>query len=117
MNKSSKLILGMLSFLPFIMMCIIISMVFSLLPQIIEWSDHEPEARDVFSTFSPIFIAGLVMAFASLALLVIFIIHLANNRKIETGEKLIWILIFLFVSIIGYPIYWWLRIWNEDAKF
>lgn len=117
MTKGSKLILGLLSFLPFIMMCIIIAMVFSLFPLLVEWSDHEPDASEVFTTFSPIFIAGLVMAFASLGLLVIFIIHLANNKKIETGEKLIWILVFLFVSIIGYPIYWWLRIWNEEMKF
>ncbi len=116
MTKSSKLLLGVLSFLPFIMVCIIIAMVFNLFPQIVEWSNDEPDPHTVFSTFGPIFFTGLVTALISLGLLVIFIIHLVNNQKLETGERLVWILIFLFVGMIGYPLYWYLRVWNEDLK-
>jgi len=117
MSKSSKLVLGILSFLPFILMCIIITTVFNLIPLIMEWSKQDPDAHTVLTTLSPIIITGIITAFVSLALLVIFIIHLANNRKMETGEKLVWILVFLFVSMVGFPIYWWLRIWNEDKNF
>jgi hypothetical protein len=116
MSKSSKLMLGVLSFLPFILVCIIIAMVINLFPQVFEWANDEPDPHTVFTTFSPIFFTGLITALVSLALLVIFIVHLVKNPKLEPGERLVWILIFLFVGMIGYPLYWYLRVWNEDLK-
>lgn len=113
MSKSSKIFLGILSFLPLVLVCLIIIFFFNLFPQILEWERNEPDAFTVIATFSPIFITGIITALVSLALLVIFIIHMVNNKKMEPVEKLIWVLVFLFAGIIGYPIYWFMRIWNE----
>jgi len=45
--------------------------------------------------------------------LVFFIIHMINNKKLDSTERLVWILVFLFAGVIGYPVYWYLRIWTE----
>jgi len=113
MSKSSKLAIGFVSFIPLILVGVMIVMIFSLIPEFIEWDKYEPGAREIFTTFAPIFIIGIFTALISLGLLIFFIIHLVNNKQLEPGERIVWVFVFLFASMIGYPIYWFLRIWNE----
>lgn len=114
MSKGSKLFLGLLSILPLILGAVIIIEVFVLFPEMIYWGDHEPDPYTVFSTFAPVFVTGLIACVLSVGLLIFFIIHMLNNKKIESGERIIWIIVFLLAGAIGYPIYWYLRIWKED---
>jgi hypothetical protein len=30
-------------------------------------------------------------------------------------ERVIWILVFLFAGLVGYPIYWYMRVWKEGT--
>lgn len=113
MSKNSKLALGFVSFMPLILVGVIIFMIFNMFPEFIEWDKYEPEARELFTAFSPIFITGLLTGLVSLGLLIFYIIHLVNNKQIESGERIVWIIVFLFAGTIGYPIYWFIRIWNE----
>ena len=114
MSKGSKLLLGLLSILPLILAAVIIIEVFLIFPEILYWNHNEPEPYTVFSTFAPVFITSIIAAFLSLGLLIFFIIHMLNNKKIESSERLIWIIVFLLAGVVGYPIYWYLRIWKEE---
>ena len=114
MSRSSKVISGILSFLPLILAGVLIIQVFSLFPQFISWDKYDPDPYTVFNTIGPLIITGLFTGLVSLGLLVFFIIHMLNNKKVESIEKLIWILIFLFAGVIGYPVYWYMRIWKEQ---
>lgn len=114
MSRGTKLFIGLLSFLPIIGLIILFSFIFNLLPEIIEWSNYEPDPYTVFETMRPLFIIGLCMGLLSLGLLVFFIMHLVRNKKMDSTERVIWILVFLFVSIVGYPIYWYMRVWRDD---
>ena len=82
-------------------------------PQFFEWDKHEPEAYTVFATMTPLIITGILTGVLSLGLLVFFIIHMINNKKLDSTERLVWILVFLFAGVIGYPVYWYMRIWTE----
>lgn len=114
MSRSSKLFIGLLSFLPILLLVALFVMIFRLIPEFIEWSNYEPEPQDVFSAFGPVFILGLFMGLLSLGLLIFFIIHLVRNKAMDTTERVIWVLVFLFAGIIGYPIYWYMRVWKDD---
>ena len=113
MSRSSKIFTGLLSFLPLILSGVLIFQVFALFPQFFEWDKHEPEPYTVFATITPLFITGILTGVFSLGLLVFFIIHMINNKKLETTERLVWILVFLLAGVIGYPVYWYMRIWTE----
>lgn len=115
MSRSSKFFIGLLSFAPLILAGIIIIMAFNMIPHFFEWDRHEPDFYTVFSTISPIIILAIIVCLISLGLLIFFIIHMMSNKKMEAVEKLIWILAFLFAGAIGYPIYWYMRIWHEDV--
>ena len=64
---------------------------------------------------------GMIIGFAvllgmvSLGVKIYFIILAVNNMAIDGTERLVWILIFVFAGLIGYPIYWYMRIWNNSV--
>jgi hypothetical protein len=54
------------------------------------------------------------MGLLSLGLLIFFIIHLVRSKAMDSTERIIWVLVFLFAGIIGYPIYWYMRVWKDE---
>ena len=116
MSRSSKLFIGILSFLPIVLLFILLFMILRLLPTFIEWdnNNNEPAPQEVFSLFGPIFILGFGMGLLSIGLLIFFIMHLIRNKMIDSTERIIWILVFLFAGIVGYPIYWYMRVWKDS---
>ncbi|MGE5105977.1 MAG: hypothetical protein ACM3H8_00405 [Sphingobacteriales bacterium] len=114
MSKSSKLLLGLLSILPLILKAVIIIQVFSFFPDMIYWGHNEPDPYTVFTTMSPVFITAIITGVITVGLLIFFIVHMLNNKKIESGERIIWIIVFLLAGSVGYPIYWYLRIWKDE---
>lgn len=119
MNKTKKIWLGILAFLPIIVGIFAIIYLFTyFLPEIIrlEKLGEDPDPISVFSTMGPFFILIILSALLHLALLIYFIIHAINNKQVKNEERIIWILVFLFVSSIGFPIYWGIRIWPEPKS-
>jgi len=116
MSRSTKALVGVISFLPILLLIVFFAMFLTIFPRVFEW-DHgyEPTPQEVFSVFGPIFILAIIMGILSLGLLVFFIMHLVRNKKMDGIERVIWILVFLFAGIVGYPIYWYMRVWKEDA--
>ena len=114
MSRSSKLFIGILSFLPIFLLVVLFVMIFSLFPTFVEWDRYEPAPHEVFSSFGPIFIVGFGMGILSIGLLIFFIMHLIRHKAMDSTERIIWILVFLFAGIIGYPIYWYMRVWKNE---
>ena len=115
MSRSSKLFLGILSFLPIILLAVLFMMVIWLIPTFTEWDRYDPTPHEVFSSFGPIFVLGFGMGILSIGLLVFFIMHLVRHKGMDSTERIIWVLVFLFAGIVGYPIYWYMRIWNDGV--
>jgi Phospholipase_D-nuclease N-terminal len=113
MTRSSKIFIGFLTFLPFILFAIYIAIFIGFFFEVFKHQVVEPEMG--FAEIYPIIVSAVVLGLSSLALLVYYIIHVVNNKKIDSTERLIWILVFLFAGMIGFPIYWYMRIWKEGA--
>jgi hypothetical protein len=116
MNKTKKVWLGLLAFLPIITAIIAVIYVFTnFLPEMIRMDGmhEEPDPLFVFSKFSPMIFFIILSVIIQLGLLIFFIIHAINNKQVKSEERIIWILVFIFVSTIGFPIYWGLRIWPD----
>jgi hypothetical protein len=116
MSRSSKIFIGILSFLPIVLLFTMLLMILRLFPTFIEWgNNYEPAPQEVFSLFGPIFILGFGMAILSIGLLIFFIMHLLRHKSLDSTERIIWILVFLFAGIVGYPIYWYMRVWKDHV--
>ena len=114
MSRSSKILIGILSFLPILLLIGLFGSMFFQFTHIMRWEEQEPEAREVFSVFGPFFIIGMLLFIFSIGLLIFFIIQLVRNKKMEGTERAIWILAFLLGGIISYPIFWYMKIWRDD---
>ena len=114
MSRSSKLFIGILSFLPIILLLVFLFMIFSMFPTFFQWDKYDPAPQEVFSAFAPLFFLGFAMGILSIGLLIFFIMHLLRHKALDSTERIIWILVFLFAGIVGYPIYWYMRVWKDD---
>jgi hypothetical protein len=114
MTKSRKLLIGFLSLLPIIFLVIYMVTFFSFFITMfrnVQQPDVMPEM--IFQKIGLIFGFAMAMMFCSLGLLIYFIIHAVNNKTFDGTERIVWILIFVFAGMVGFPIYWYMRIWKE----
>lgn len=117
LSKTQKIVLGIFTLLPFIVFPFILwQIVYSILT-LVDISEHgEPEPREVLLIVFSFAVPIILLAISSLALLIFYIVHAVTNKEIGAGERVLWILLFLFVGIIVFPIYWTVRIWNNADK-
>jgi hypothetical protein len=117
MSRSKKIIIGLLSLLPIVFIIIYFIQFYSLFVEMFDWGAYreQPDPREFMRTFMPLFILILIKVLISVGLLVYFLINAINNKKIDSGERVVWILTFIFVGFIAFPLYWYMRIWNDQS--
>ncbi len=52
----------------------------------------------------------------SLAIMIYYIVHANNNPNNDSGKKIMWIIILIFVSSIGCVVYYFVEILPSDNK-
>lgn len=117
MSNSSKIILGIITLLPFIFMGAYLVWFMSFFVQMSNNAGmHDPDAmpRQVFGNMIWMFLFLGMAMLISIGLMIYYVVHAVNNKKIDSNERLVWILVFIFANMIGYPIYWYMRIWKEN---
>ena len=113
MAKASRIWLGIFTFLP-IALIIAYMVAFGFLVTDVILYGHEDQPLPLFSSMFWLFLVMLAMGVISFGLLVYYIIHVLNS-KLDSTEKLLWIIIFLAGSIVAFPVYWYMRIWKEPV--
>jgi hypothetical protein len=112
MTKGNKIILGIFTFLPFLILMFYFLGAGILLKNAIIKNPNDdfiPIIGDIIWVVSSALFLGLL----SFGLLIYYIVHAINNREIDSNERLLWVLVFVLGSIAGFPIYWYLRIWKR----
>jgi len=115
LSKTQKILLGIFTLVPFFIFPFIFWQLFDAILNIVKISEHgEPEPREILiEVFAFIFPIGM-LAFCSLALLIFYIVHAVINKKLQPAEQLLWVLLFIFLGIIAFPVYWVIRVWNNS---
>jgi len=117
MSKSRRLLLGILSVLPMILLVVYIFTFFTFIIHILKHAQQEDIMPDMMlGNIAWMIIVVLLLAVSSLALLIYFIIHVINNKTVDSTERIIWVLIFIFAGMVGFPVYWYMRIWKEEGR-
>jgi hypothetical protein len=119
MSRSKKIFIGILAFLPLISAAVFLIYFFAaIFPELIRLEQqHGDVPPDFFFGNMVGFIASvIILVFLQLGLMIYFIIHTINNKRVKNEERIIWVLLFIFVSSIAYPIYWGIRIWPEEVR-
>jgi hypothetical protein len=116
MSKGSKIFLGICTFMPlFLGMCLLF-IYLSILPDLMYHTLQNNDPREFFHAyFSRIFTARffiilMLLAIAKLSLIIYYIIHAVKHVTRSEGEKIMWILLFIFIGTIPFLIYFFLKI-------
>jgi len=111
MKRSHKIGLLILSLLPIIMLPFVI---FWIIGGAIKFEEMgEPEAGVPFFVGSMVFWI-LLIGMISMIAWIIYLVHVIKNKDLDQTEKIVWILLFVFVSFIPQLVYFFMRIWPED---
>lgn len=114
MSRSSKVFIGLLSFLPIILFAGFFITVFLPVINPPSWEDREPGGSGFFGFMEYILLIGVALLLVTIGILVYLIVHVSRHKTMEPTERAIWILVFVLGGFISYPIYWYMRIWKED---
>ena len=115
LSQAQKVIIGILTLFPFILAPYIGYEIFHFVMETIEatQSEEDPAPATIFAGVISVLFPIILLSVSSLGLLIFYIIHVISNKNIESAERIAWILIFVFIGIIAFPIYWFMRLWNE----
>ncbi len=112
MKKTTRNLYTILSLLPIVLfivyMSVFVSIFVDLFHHMDEMNEH-PEQFFPFDDMGTILIMGIILALVSLAAMVLFIMHVFNNKDLPENERIIWVLVFVFAGMIGFPVYWFAR--------
>jgi hypothetical protein len=118
MSTNKKILIGILSFLPLILFIgyfvLIFGFVFTMASNPAAAETASPET--FIGSFIGIFAIMGLMILLTFGLLIYFILHIVNNSKLDDNERLVWILITVFLGFIAYPIYWYVKIWKDSPS-
>jgi hypothetical protein len=115
LSKVQKVILGIFTFLPFVLFPLLLLRIFAIVGETMLFDgghDREDLVIPVLSFIIPIVITAL----GSLALLIFYIVHVILNKTLEGAEQILWILLFIFIGVFAFPAYWVIRIWNNPKN-
>jgi len=115
MKKSAKIILGICTFgyfvLVIIFVCTIIFQMLSNMPMTDDMNLHPNVlVRQYFQDILHLLPFAIIMGVCWLSLLIYYIVHVATLKTISTGERVMWILLFIFFKSITFIIYFFVRI-------
>lgn len=112
MKKSTKVWLGILTFLPVIFISVFIYLFITLfLSNIYNFENNINNlGEDFFRSMIVSFIFLVIAVVVKLGLLIYYVIHVGDNQNNDSTKKIMWILILVFVGTIGSVIYYFMEI-------
>lgn len=114
LSQTQKIIVGVFTLLPFILFPYVIYEIVHFIFEAIQMSEEtEPEPAAIFGAILSFIFPIMLLSLLSFALLIFYIIHAVSNKAIESTERVIWVIVFIFFSGISFPIYWFIRLWND----
>ncbi len=118
MNKSNKVLSGIFAFLPLVLLVVyLLSMVTFIVRFFQDVQLHNGMEKFPVSgvaSLAGIIISAVLLGLLSLGVMVYFIVHAVNNTGISRDERIVWVLVFIFVGMVTFPIYWYMRIWKQQ---
>lgn len=115
LNKPAKIVLGIITFLPVILVVgtILISIyqVFSFL-----FSDDPAMPMFLFPYLGYVLPYIFFFFLFYIGLGIFYFIHIAQNNSLDYEKKFLWIVVLIILNGIAMPVYWCIHIWNDKTS-
>jgi|GEM_PF-704757 hypothetical protein len=125
LSKSQKFWLGLGTFLPaaYGILAAILFFGFIMTAVATESMGNDPDmiAENILGAYSVAgvafwIISSIIFSIVSLVVLIIYIIHAVKKENISSSERVMWILLFIFIGLIGQVIYFFMHVMNSNNK-
>ena len=112
MKKSTKIWLGILTFLPMFLIFGYIFYIFTaFIPTAIRLEDsHQEVPIEFFQSISVMILFIVLAIIAKMGIMIYYIVHASNNPKNENNTKIMWIVLLVLVGTISSIVYYFLEI-------
>jgi len=115
LNKSSKIILGILTFLP--LLFVISFLGFIIINFFSMFFSQEPVMPlMLFSYLSYILPYVFPIILLSMGLFVFYIIHIVQNALLDTEKRILWVVVMFLAYGVAIPTYWYIHIWKDNSS-
>lgn len=113
LNKPSKIVLGILTFLPLIFgVGSFIMGIYQILSLIIS---EDPAMPLMFISFlSHVFPYLFFFFLIYLALGIFYLVHIIQNESMDGEKQFLWVVVLIILNGIAMPVYWYLHVWKEQ---
>lgn len=123
MKKSKKVLLGVATIWPIFYIGVFILSIFLIFGVAAAsggTGGPSPEPEGALALLLPLgfllfFCLHILTMVDVLALKVYYIIRAVKDQQLDQNMRIMWILLFVFATLIAEPIYWYLYIWREPA--
>jgi energy-coupling factor transporter transmembrane protein EcfT len=114
MSKTTKLLLGGATLLPFLYMIFFFIVIFSfILFNSQGEASPEPGPPALLLLIFPLHMLAMMLVFG---LTIFYIINVFRNERVEKDKKALWAVVIFLGNMIAMPIYWYLYIWKETPR-
>jgi len=118
MKSSTKFLLGILTFLPLILILTYILFIFTnFIPTAIRLENSNQDfPLELFKSLSVMIFIIIIALIFKLGIMVYYIVHASNNPKNETNTKIMWIVLLVLVGTVSSIVYYFIEILPSDNK-
>ncbi|MBL6446953.1 PLDc N-terminal domain-containing protein [Fulvivirga sp. 29W222] len=117
MSTSKKVILGLFTILPLILLMVYFIFFFMFFINIASHEMHKDILPEEFPLFLQSFIPMMILMFMAVSsgfiLMIYYIILISKNRSFDSTQRIIWVLIVVFTSTIGQIAYFIVEVWPD----
>jgi NADH:ubiquinone oxidoreductase subunit 6 (subunit J) len=112
MKKSTKIWLGILTFLPMFLIFAYIFYIFTaFIPTAMRLEDsHQEVPMELFQSISVMILFIVLAIIIKMGIMIYYIVHASNNPKNENNTKIMWIVLLVLVGTISSIVYYFLEI-------
>lgn len=112
MKSSTKILLGILTFLPFLLIITYVLYIFTgFIPMAIRLEDTNQQVPvEFFESISVMIVLIILAVTIKLGITIYYIVHATNNPKNETNTKIMWIVLLVLVGTVTSIVYYFVEI-------
>ncbi|MCB9020363.1 MAG: PLDc N-terminal domain-containing protein [Chitinophagales bacterium] len=114
-SGTNSWLIGILSVLPIVLMVnFLIKLFTGILPDLIRLTEsgQDVSAADILHLFGPFFTIAILWGLLHMILLVWFIVHLMQDKTTTSNDRLVWLLLLIFLNPFSFPFYWYFRMYR-----
>jgi Trk-type K+ transport system membrane component len=119
MSKTEKILYGICSLLPIILIIGFFISLMGPLQSLMEtaaWNSNDP--RKILPSFPDFFASAftlmILLIITTVGLLILFSLHAYRNASLSSNERVVWLVLFFLAGTFAFPVYFFVHIWNAS---